>query len=427
MSSGTGGGTPAEGSREVVPPGASPGAVPAGVVALPEVSPGPSGAADVAAPEARRLAVAAAVAALLLLPAVLGTPAALIVAVPAALAAFVLCLRRPWRTTLGIPAAPLTAACAATLAADFAFRGPQGYALLWAMAEYPLLLLLLRRTARRAPERVVLALAPLLALAAALLPLRFLFSEPAASGPAVAFACVVAVFPAGAAAAVGVYFRTVESRGARALTVALDRQRLHVAADLHDFVAHELTGIVVEAQSAQWTGDLGAEETKELLARVEAAGVRALESMDRTVQSLRADAPPTQAYGLADLPRLVEQYAAPGPDARVELRPAPGLEGTLPRLTDDAAYRVVVEALTNIRRHATGVTRVTVDVVRAVGPGGAPAIEVTVANDGAPTTAPRPGGGTGLPGLGLRVQALGGELSWGPYGNGWRVRALLPA
>nr|WP_240929859.1 histidine kinase [Streptomyces coryli] len=213
------------------------------------------------------------------------------------------------------------------------------------------------------------------------------------------------------------------------MTVALDRQRLQVAADLHDFVAHELTGIVVEAQSAQWTGDLGADETRELLARVEAAGVRALESMDRTVQSLRADAPPTQAYGLADLSRLVEQYAAPGPDARVELRMEPGLAGTLPRLVDDAAYRVVVEALTNVRRHAGGVSRVAVTVVRAVGPGGGPAVEVVVANNGVPVRAmapARPGGGTGLAGLALRVEALGGELDWGPGQGGWRVRALLP-
>jgi signal transduction histidine kinase len=357
-----------------------------------------------------------------LLPALAGRPVALVVAVPAALAAAVLALRNPWRRLGALPAAPLLAVCLASLGADLAFRGPKGYVVLWAAVEYPALLLLLRRVTRWAPEPAAYVLGPLPALAAVLLPLRFLSTDAAVPPSAVALTCVLALFPAALAAAVGLYFRAVELRRARAVAAALHAQRLQVAADLHDFVAHELTGIVVEAQSARWAGDLAPEETQGLLGRVEAAGLRALESMDRTLHSLRTDAPPTRAYGLADLPALVENFAAAGQGTRAALRLDPGATGTLPRLADDAAYRVVVEALTNVRRHAAGADEVTVTVTWA-----ADAVEVAVVDRGdpAPAAAPRHGGGTGLAELALRVETLGGTLTWGPHEGGWRVRALL--
>ncbi|WP_329370103.1 histidine kinase [Streptomyces sp. NBC_00669] len=380
---------------------------------------------EAAAEGGLRIGWAAGLAALVLLPAVAGRPVALVTAVPAALAAFVLCLRVPWRRVAGVPAAASSAVCLASSAADLAFRGPKGYVVLWAVVELPALLLLLRRVARRAPERTALVTGPLLALAAVLMPLRLAAAEPPVAPHAVVLSCVLGLFPAGLAAGVGLYFRAVEARRGRAVVSALHAQRLQVAADLHDFVAHELTGIVVEVQSARWAGGLDEEETAELLARVEAAGMRALESMDLTLGSLREGVAPDRTCGLADLPALVGRFAAAGHGPRAELVLEPGLEDVLPRLSDDAAYRVVVEALTNVRRHAEGAAQVTVTVARTAG-----GVEVTVADDGRTVparTGPRHGGGTGLAELTQRLETLGGSLTCGPHPTGWRVRALLAA
>jgi signal transduction histidine kinase len=84
---------------------------------------------------------------------------------------------------------------------------------------------------------------------------------------------------------------------------------------------------------------------------------------------------------------------------------------------------VVIEALTNVRRHAPSATTVTVAVAVHSG-----VVEVTVVDDGgAAPAAPRDGGGTGLAGLDERVRALGGDLHAGPHGAGWRVSCHLPA
>ncbi|MEU3990806.1 ATP-binding protein [Streptomyces platensis] len=109
------------------------------------------------------------------------------------------------------------------------------------------------------------------------------------------------------------------------------------------------------------------------------------------------------------------------------------------RETSSTVYRMVVEALTNVRRHAPRATRVEVTLTPAVGDRltahpVAPTLEIQVINDagGAPATALRARrqhaghGGRGLPSLGARVQAAGGILTYGPYDGGWQVRAVLP-
>ncbi|MDP9841862.1 sensor histidine kinase [Streptosporangium lutulentum] len=378
----------------------------------------------------RRLVWCAIAAALVLAPAALGRSSALVMAVPAAATAFTAMMRWPWgRVPL---AAAASAVCLLSLTADLVFRGPQGYVVLWALVEFPALLILAGRVIRRAPDRQAATVGPLVASAVVLLPVRFLFAAPAADVQAVALTCSLSLLPAAGAIGIGLYFRTLDNRRARAVLEALREQRLQVAADLHDFVAHELTGIVLEVQAARLDAYEPA-QFGELLGRLEASGLRALDSMDRTVQTLRGpgerDAPPTRVYGLGDLTELVGRFAeSTDGGALAELRVEPDLAGTLPRGTEDTAHRVVLEALTNIRRHAAGARGVTVTVVRA--PAGTPAVEVTVTDDGNGTTSPpilrRGAGGTGLPELRARAEALGGTLTWGPHKTGWRVRAILP-
>lgn len=376
-----------------------------------------------------RLAAGVALAVVLLLPVPLAKTeagAALLVALPAAVAVFVAFVR--WRGRFLVGA--VAVACALSYAADAAYRGPQDYAVLWALPEYAALLVLVTRTIRSAPGRVAALLGPATALAVVLLPIRALLAHPASDALAVALLCALSMFPAACAAGLGLHLRLLAVRRARAVDDLLAAQRLSVAADLHDFVAHELTGIVVEVQAAQWEQAYRPDQMRELLGRVEAAGVRALDSMDRTVASLRTGTPPRRLYRLADLTEVTDRFGA-------TLRLDEAL-GPVADSTQQTGYRIVVEALTNVRRHAAAGARATVTVA----PSGTGAIAVTVTDAGGhrrrrpggvagPRTAPDEAGrygrgGTGLAGLAARVDALGGTLRWGPQGDGWQVHAVLP-
>lgn len=105
-----------------------------------------------------------------------------------------------------------------------------------------------------------------------------------------------------------------------------------------------------------------------------------------------------------------------------------GAAGPLPAAVDLAAYRVIQEALTNVRKHAGPGAKAEVSVVRV-----GPSVEVTVLDDGgeaadpAPEPTDPPGGGHGLLGMRERTGALGGTCFAGPrYGGGYRVHATLP-
>ncbi|MFH8407931.1 sensor histidine kinase [Streptomyces sp. NPDC018019] len=457
-----------------------------------------AGAPDGDAARKRRLTWSAAAALCLLLPLPFVRAGLLfdacLAALPAVVAAFAAPMRRPWgRIT---PATAVLAAAVLSLAVDIGYRGPKDYAALWEFAEAPALLVLAVRQIRRAPARQAAVGGALAVAAFALLPLRFLYADPPAKGSAVVLLGVLALCFALPPAGVALYLRVQEDRRRRAVARARRAQRLEVAGDLHDFVAHEVTGIVLEVQAAR-VAAYDREQTAELLARLEDAGLRALESMDRTVRTLRdpeghatagagrtADAhrhhrqppaadegelPPTRPHGLADLSEMVERFAATGGGhmrrngrggdgsgdgsggsggaggtggtggseggVQVLLDLDDGLTGTLSRATEDAVHRVVLEALTNIRRHAAGAGLVTVAVARVPaggGPGNGPGVAVTVTDDGGgrpggPLGLPRHSGGTGLAALTGRVEALGGTLTCGRHASGWRVHAVLPA
>ncbi|WP_200263685.1 histidine kinase [Streptomyces sp. HSG2] len=316
-----------------------------------------------------------------------------------------------------------------SLALDIGYFGKPGLSLLWLPFELAALLVVLVRVIRRVPAGRVAVSGALTGAAALLLPLRFTLHEPGSGLKESVFAAALTLFPVVCAAGVGLYLRALENRRIRAVIQARRQQRLEVASDLHDFVAHEVTGIVLEAQAAQ-LGDLGQQEYREILARIEKAGLRALESMDQTVTALRTadgergESPSTRLHGLADLAELADRFTTMS-TTKVRLSMAEGILGTLSREAEDTAYRVVVESLTNVRRHAARATRVDI-VVRPNADHGA--VEITVADDaghGAPT-ATRQGGGTGLVGLAERVSALGGSLEAGPHDEGWRVMCLLP-
>ncbi len=208
-------------------------------------------------------------------------------------------------------------------------------------------------------------------------------------------------------------------------------ERLRIARDLHDVVAHHIALVNVQAGVASHVMDKRPDQAKEALAHVRQASRSALDELRATVGLLRQsgdpEAPTEPAPGLARLDELVSTFHHAGLHVEVA-RADPDTE--LPAAVDLAAYRIIQEALTNVRKHAGPQAKAEVSVVR-VGPD----IEVTVLDDGsgggeasADDSADAPhSGGHGLLGMRERVTAVCGTLTTGPrFGGGFRVHAILP-
>ncbi|MEV0635749.1 sensor histidine kinase [Streptomyces sp. NPDC050619] len=201
-------------------------------------------------------------------------------------------------------------------------------------------------------------------------------------------------------------------------------ERLRIARDLHDVVAHHIALVNVQAGVAAHVMDKRPDQAKEALAHVREASRSALNELRATVGLLRQsgdpEAPTEPAPGLDRLDELVGTFRSAGLHVEV----ARSDNGTsLPAAVGLAAYRIVQEALTNVQKHAGTAAKAEVSVVR-VGPN----IEITVLDDGAGEDEdPSSVGGHGLLGMRERVTALRGTLTTGPrYGGGFRVHAILP-
>jgi signal transduction histidine kinase len=232
----------------------------------------------------------------------------------------------------------------------------------------------------------------------------------------------------GGALAVGVWLRFLDTRRRLAIDTARRDERLDLARELHDVVAHHVAGIVVQAQAARLVAAKRPETLEDTLAGIESAGNDALAAMRRVVGLLR-DPDDTQgrAAGPEQLTNLIDRFANHGPE--VHLRLPENAETDQPPWPPEVAatvYRIVQEALTNIVLHAPAAANVTVAVDTS--PTG---ITVEITDDGHAGSLASPpfalSGGNGLVGMRERVQALGGELHVGPGpSGGWVVQATLP-
>ncbi|MBP2329041.1 signal transduction histidine kinase [Kibdelosporangium banguiense] len=327
--------------------------------------------------------------------------------------AAVCCLRWP----LGPVSFPVAAGAAGSisLAVDVAYGGPKALVAAWLLVEFPALLVVAWLVVRRLPARSAAWLTAVLGLAVVALPVRFALSRDHLAWAPTTFLASTAFFLLVCVLAVAYYLRVQEGRRRAAVLRARRAQRLGIARDLHDFVAHEVTGIVLEAQAARV--DMHGAEA--FLERIEESGQRALSSMDDMVHALRdEDGALAGRHGLVDLPALVERFAATG---EAELDIAPGV-GVVPPDTQSLVYLVVLEALTNVRRHAGAGATVRVRVWVDDG-----AVRVSVVDEGGGRllhTGRR--GGTGLAGLAERVDAAGGRFTAAPFGKGWQVAAAFP-
>jgi signal transduction histidine kinase len=222
--------------------------------------------------------------------------------------------------------------------------------------------------------------------------------------------------------------RELEARRAAA------EERLRIARELHDVVAHNLSVVVVQAQAAQRILDRDADRARGVVVSIERTGREALDEMRRLLSVLRAGEPSagTDAGadglfgpqpGLARIGELVEQVRSAGLPVTVRVE---GAERPLTAAVDLSAYRIVQEALTNSLKHAGPASAEVVLRYRAAD------LELTVSDDGRGGAArldggAAPGSGHGLVGMRERVELFGGDLAAGPRpGGGYQVRARLP-
>ena len=201
------------------------------------------------------------------------------------------------------------------------------------------------------------------------------------------------------------------------------QERLRIARELHDVLAHTVAGLNVQAGVAADAIDDAPERAKTSLQAIRKHSRTAMAEIRATVGLLRedtSDAPRTPAPGLDQVDALLQTITDAG--VRVDLSVA-GTARPLPGAIDLTAYRILQESLTNVVRHAPA------SVARVVIRYDPDAIVVQVDDDGHGPAATRNGaGGYGLVGMHERAAAVGGALEAGPRaGGGFRVHAELPA
>ncbi len=217
------------------------------------------------------------------------------------------------------------------------------------------------------------------------------------------------------------------------------QERLALARELHDTVAHHVSAIAVQAQAGGVIVRTQPAQAAQMLTAIEAEATRTLAEMRAMVRVLREDdwedgredgreggrgdgrGDERAAYsplpGVGDLPALARVDATPAVDVSLT-----GAVTALPRPVDAAVYRIAQEALTNALRHARSATRVAIDLSRA-----GDSVRLRVADDGLPHPGSVAPPGFGLTGMAERAQLLGGSLQAGPAPHGgWVVEAVLP-
>jgi signal transduction histidine kinase len=213
-----------------------------------------------------------------------------------------------------------------------------------------------------------------------------------------------------------------EDSAARAAE-AVAAERARIARDLHDVISHSVSVMVVQAAAAEQITAIDVDRAREAMRIVQSTGRQALSELAHLLGMLRDGG---EEMGLAPqpsmsrVPELLSVLRAQGHDVDLRIE---GPERPLPPGIALSVYRVVQEALTNVRKHAAG-ARCTV-LLQYSGN----AVDVEVADDGAQSTSrvAVDGGGHGLIGMTERVGVYGGTLQAGPRaGGGYVVRAHLP-
>jgi signal transduction histidine kinase len=212
--------------------------------------------------------------------------------------------------------------------------------------------------------------------------------------------------------------RRAERDAERERRLAAAEERTRIARDLHDSAGHAINVILVQAGAARLLQEQDPERSREALETIEEVARDTLGEIDQLVRALREDGstdgvePPP---GLAALDTLAERYRATGLAVSVSVQ---GARRPLAPGIDQAAYRILQEALTNAARHGLGSADVEIDF-------GAKRLEVAVTNPTPPGSVAREGG-YGIVGMRERAHLLGGSLQARASNGFFGVRAQLP-
>jgi signal transduction histidine kinase len=362
---------------------------------------------------------------------------------------------------------PVPAFCALIVLAVLATAtGPAGSSIVFLAASYVLYTVTV--TGNR--QTGVAALAFALVVIAALVLLDRIHQIPAARGNSVdvvvAFALIISWMTGYSVRQRRLYAQMLQHEAASS---AVNEERLRIARELHDVVAHSMSVIAVQAGYGQYVIDDNPADAREALGAIQATSRDALEEMRRMLGVLRQQdaspgpvragptaaagpppaavpagpppagmpgprtaagarpaapsAPLAPAPGLADLDRLIQRTRGAG--VRVSLERS-GRVRAVPAGVDLSAYRIIQEALTNVVRHAGSGARCAVSVGY-----GDEALDIRVTDDGGQSLVLTPaavtGTGHGIIGMRERANLCGGEFSAGPLPDGgFRVTATLP-
>jgi signal transduction histidine kinase len=214
--------------------------------------------------------------------------------------------------------------------------------------------------------------------------------------------------------------RRAERDAERERRLAVAEERTRIARDLHDSAAHAINVILVQAGAARLLTDQDPQRSRAALETIEEVARETLGEIDQLVRALRENGearsdgvePP---LGLDGLATLAERHRSAGLTVHGRER---GTQRPLSPGLDQAAYRILQEALTNAARHGEGSVEVQVEF-------GQSAIELTVTNP-AQAGGASPEGGHGIVGMRERASLLGGSLDAGVDDGRFRVRARLP-
>jgi len=212
----------------------------------------------------------------------------------------------------------------------------------------------------------------------------------------------------------------VEREAERERLLAAAQERARIARDLHDSAGHAISVIAVRAGAARLRHHQDPGRSLPALAAIEELARQTAEEIDQLVGTLREggsangdlEAPP----GLASLDTLITHHQAAGLEVTLDTAGAPRPLGAA---ADQAAYRILQQALTNAARHGTGSARIELAF-------GDAAVELSVTNPVPARGSPRSGGGHGLIGMRERAALLGGDLDAERANGVFRVRARIP-
>jgi signal transduction histidine kinase len=201
----------------------------------------------------------------------------------------------------------------------------------------------------------------------------------------------------------------------------VDEERIRIAREVHDIIAHGLSVVTVQAQAGLSTLESDTAQTRTSLQTIRDTGKDALTELRSMLDVLRTgetDAPRDPSAGLADLEDLAETVRETGIAVDVALE---GEAAHLPEFIGLSAYRIVQEALTNVMRHSRASRA---EVVVRIGPTD---LFVEVIDDGRGSVAAGSEPGHGIEGLRERAEALGGTFRAGPRDSGgFRVVVTIP-